>query len=113
MTLDGKPLEFGYVVFQPPQGQPAKGQIGPDGGFTLETKGFGPGAFIAKHRVSVYCYQGHRPGAQDPNQPNQSLGASLIPPAYSRGGMSGLSADVPPDGLADFAIELSSQGPGR
>lgn len=113
VTYDGKPLEFGYVMFQPRKGQPAQGQITTDGTFTLATEGHGPGAFLGEHRVSVYCYQGHRPGASDPNNPNQSLGASLIPPGYSRGGMSGLSAEVTAGGLSGFAIELSSRGPGR
>ncbi|QDT68559.1 hypothetical protein MalM25_14820 [Planctomycetes bacterium MalM25] len=113
VTYNGEPLEFGYVMFQPPKGQPAQGQIAADGTFTLATEGHGPGAFLGQHRVSVYCYEGHRPGAVDPNNPNQSLGASLIPPGYSRGGMSGLSAEVTTEGLSDFAIELSSRGPGR
>lgn len=114
VTIDGEPLDFGFVVFQPAKGQPAKGEVGPGGEFALMSAKLGEGALIGPHRVSVYCYEGHSPAARaQQNGGNVSLGRSLIPAAYSRGGMSGLSAEVPPEGLADFKIELSSRGPGR
>ncbi len=42
-----------------------------------------------------------------------SLGRSLIPEAYTRGGMSGLTASVPAEGLEGYAVELSAKGPQR
>lgn len=113
VTLDGKPLEFGYVVFQPAQGQPAQGEIADDGAFTLSSFKPGDGAQVGSHKVTVLCYQGHSPAAKA-NQPqgHVSLGASLIPLAYTRSGMSGLRVDVPAEGLDGYVIELSSKGPG-
>jgi hypothetical protein len=114
VTIDGEPLPFGYVVFQPQKGQPAKGEISEEGRFSLISAKLGEGALLGKHRVSVYCYEGHSPEAKEKVAAGHvSLGRSLIPVGYSRGGMSGLSAEVPPDGLEDFQIELSSKGPSR
>ncbi len=112
VTLNGKPLQFGFVVFQPDVGPPAQGAIADGGSFSLETDKLGPGALLGNHRVSVYCYEGHRPGSTQ-QFGDVSLGRSLIPEHYTRGGMSGLSADVPPEGLTDYKIELVSKGSAR
>lgn len=113
VTLDGVPLEFGYVMFQPNTGQPAQGVIQSDGSFELMSLAPGDGAQIGTHRVSVICNEGHRPTESGAPSGGGSLGRLLIPLAYTRGNMSGITADVPKEGLPDFRIELSSQGPGR
>lgn len=114
VTLDGQPLGFGYVVLQPAVGRPSRGEIGADGVFRVATPDQEPGVVIGPCRVSVYCYEGQSPQASS-QQPagDVSLGRSLIPVAYTRGGTSGLSIEVPPEGVEDFTIELSSKGPGR
>lgn len=114
VTLDGEPLKFGYVVLQPPAGVPNRSEIQSDGSYSIPSetdveKGLA-GAVVGENRVSVYCYEGQRPTATLPAG-DVSLGPSLIPVAYTRGGMSGLSIDVPPEGIEGHLIELSSKGP--
>src|SRR6476469_2683029 len=46
VIYNGHPLEFGVVMFQPPSGQPAQGQIQPDGTFTLSTYRLNDGAVV-------------------------------------------------------------------
>lgn len=92
-------------------GQPATGEIQPDGSFVLSTFRSEDGAIVGKHRVRVVCYS-----SQDPSQSGpvgDSLGRLLIPQAYTSLGASGLSAEVPAEGLEGYTIELSSNGPGR
>lgn len=115
VTLDGEPLKFGTVMFQAVSGgQPATAKIGSDGSFTLSTYGTDDGAPIGQHRVRVVCYS-----SQDPSSPaaegpaGDSLGQLLIPEKYTSLGASGLSAEVPPEGLSDHVIALESGKAGR
>src|SRR6476620_3166559 len=62
VIYNGKPLEFGVVMFQPPSGQPAQGKIQPDGTFTLSTYRLNDGAVVGKHKIRVACYESMRPG---------------------------------------------------
>ena len=107
VLLDGKPLEFGAVMFQPEAGPPARGQIQPDGSFTLSTYGNGDGAIIGKHRVRITCFESQRPGYQpDPSQGEPGVGESLIPKKYQRLEQSGLTAEVK-DETEPFVFELT------
>ncbi|MEQ8847725.1 hypothetical protein [Botrimarina sp.] len=113
VLLDGEPLPFGFVRFHPVSGQPAQGEIGSDGGFTMSTVSPGDGAPVGRHRVSVLCFEGHDPARRNSSPGAEvSLGRPLLPIAYTRSGMSGLEIEVPPEGLQDHVIELSSSGPG-
>lgn len=114
VTLNGKPLDFGVVLFAPKKGVPAQGEIQPGGAYSMASLQPGDGASIGPHEVSVLCFQGHDPKVRGGKPVGEvPLGASLIPIKYTRSGMSGLTVDVPPEGLSDFKIELSSKGPGR
>jgi hypothetical protein len=60
VTLDGKPLTGGKVMFAPiaegqnaKAGKPGFGALGPDGSFVISTYGVEDGAVIGKHWVSV------------------------------------------------------------
>lgn len=107
VTYDGEPLRFGVVMFQPSQGQLAQADIESDGSFTLSTFKPGDGAIVGEHRVSVSCYEGHNPEVREKQPPEQlSLGQSLIPVKYSRVGTSGITIEVPPEGLDDVQIVL-------
>jgi hypothetical protein len=93
VVYNGKPLEFGTVTFQPPSGQPARGDIQPDGSFTLSTYRLNDGAVLGKHKVRVACYESQRPNtAKQPG--DQSLGKLLIPQKYTFFEQSGLAADI-------------------
>ena len=52
---DGKPAESGVVVFNPvtQPGLQARGEIGPDGGFTLTSRTDGDGAIAGEYNVVV------------------------------------------------------------
>src|SRR5262249_8325025 len=78
VIYNGRPLEFGVVMFQPPSGQPAQGQIQPDGTFTLSTYRLNDGAVVGKHKVRVACYESMRPGFVK-GSGEQSLGKPLVP----------------------------------
>lgn len=102
----GKPLEFGTVMFQPAQGQPARGTIQPDGSFTISTFKEGDGATVGLNRVRISCYESQRPQAT-PQVGEQSLGKLLIPQRYTLFDQSGLTADVKESGNEPFVFELS------
>jgi hypothetical protein len=53
ITLDGKPVTTGVVVFYPQTGRPATGPIGPDGRYTLGTFTPTDGALPGSHRVVI------------------------------------------------------------
>jgi hypothetical protein len=106
VLYNGKPLPFGSVMFQPDQGQAAVGDIQADGSFKLSSYGPDDGAVPGKHKVSVSCYEGHRPGKAS----GDSLGKLLIPLKYTRFGSSGLSAEVkdtPGKEPQEIVLELS------
>ena len=101
----GKPLEFGSVMFQPPSGQPAVGEIQPDGTFTLSTFRPDDGAVVGTHKVRIACYESQRRGtAKGPGE--QSLGRLLIPMKYTLFDQSGLTADVREDQNEPIVFEL-------
>ncbi len=106
VTLDGKPLPYGQVVFQPLSGRVAKGVI-KDGQFTLGTYKAADGAVLGHHCVSVTArktLEGEEPGA--PGVPR--FGPSLIPERYGNSAASGLEFEVT-SGDNVFRIELSSR----
>lgn len=53
VTLDGKPLPSGGVMFVPPSGRGATGMIQSDGTYVLGTYGDDDGAIVGEHSVSV------------------------------------------------------------
>ena len=54
VTLNGKPLTKGHVIFEPDgAGKEATGDIQPDGSFVLTTYQKDDGAVIGNHRVSI------------------------------------------------------------
>jgi hypothetical protein len=102
----GKPLQFGTVMFQPPTGQPAIGEIRPDGTFSLSTFRPNDGAVVGKHKVRIACYESQRGGG--PKGPGeQSLGKLLIPQRYTLFDQSGLTAEVREDSNEPFVFELT------
>lgn len=108
VLLDGQPLRFGSVTFQPEGGQPASGVIQADGTFVLDTPGAGRGATVGRNQVRVACYEAQDPAAK-PGQFGEGLGRLLIPARYSSYDTSELVITVPAGGLEDVLIELRSQ----
>jgi hypothetical protein len=105
VMYNGRPLEFGVVMFQPSSGQPAQGEIQPDGTFNLSTYRLNDGAVLGKHKVRIACYESMRPGAtKGPGE--RTLGKPLVPEKYTLFDMSGLTADVS-ETNHEFTFELS------
>ncbi len=107
VRLNGKPLEFGFITFQPPSGQPAQGEIQSNGTFTLSTYKLNDGAVVGKHKIRIACYESQRPGTvKGPGE--QSLGKLLIPEKYTFFNQSGFTADVSADRNEPFVFEMVS-----
>lgn len=109
VLYQGKPLEFGTVVFQPANGKTARGVIGSDGTFRLSTYDSGDGAVVGSHNVQVTCYETQRPGAPPPKvnaAGDADPGKLLIPAKYTRFYSSGLKAEVKPKDNTPFVFEL-------
>ena len=106
VLYNGKPMPYGYVLFQPEQGQPAEGEIQSDGSFQLSSYGPKDGAVPGRHKISVRCFSGQKAGAA---QEGSSPGKLMIPQKYTRFGMSGLSAEIKAGANEPVVIEL--EGP--
>lgn len=108
VSLDGQPLHFGVVMLHPDRGQVAQATIGPDGLFEVSTFEPGDGAPLGGYAVSVLCYEGHDPGRQAKSDGVDGflLGKSLIPLRYTRASSSGLTIEVPAEGVSDYEIQL-------
>ena len=92
---NNEPLPYGSVMFQPARGQPATGQIQPDGTFKMSSFEPGDGATVGPNKVRVNCYSSQSPGEKaKPVIGERSIGALLIPRKYTSFYTSGLTADV-------------------
>ena len=100
---EAKPLTSGVVMFQPPNGPPSRGDLGPDGRFSLSTPGREDGARIGMNKVRVSSREKPKGGDAE-----LALGKSLIPERYETFDSSGLTADVKPDGNEPFVFRLKN-----
>jgi hypothetical protein len=106
VVYNGQPLRFGSVTFQPPSGQPARGEIQPNGTFKLSTFRPNDGAVVGTHKVRITCYESQNPSTvKSPGE--QSLGKLLIPRNYTLFDQSGLTAHVRPNRSEDLVFELT------
>ena len=105
VTLDGKPVVSGSVVFTPPQGWPARGELDAEGRFTLTTYEPDDGAIVGPHEIVVIAQTG-----PDPNEHfERALSAPtkwLIPERYGSRKSSGLVYDVKSGEANDVTLEL-------
>jgi len=101
VTLDGKPLSTGTVVFQN-EGLPmGVGGLSSNGSYTIYT-GDQPGLPPGDYQVTVSAYQ-TRPGRDEMEEPIPVL---LTPPRYNKPETSGLTAKVTPgSNRFDFKLE--------
>ncbi len=94
VLYQGKPLQFGNVMFQPEGGQPSMGDIQPDGTFEMQTPGLGEGAVVGKNLVRITCFESQRPSNGSAAQTEMALGNSLIPTKYNNFNTSELTVEV-------------------
>ena len=107
VTFQGKPLQFGSVLFQPVgKGLPARGEIQSDGTFVLGTYSGSDGAVVGKHKVRITCNDTQNPDYKLAPGEEGMVGKSLIPEKYTRAETSGLTADVTEGGDNDFPFDL-------
>ena len=86
VTLDGKPLNAGRVIFLHVEGPSATADIQPDGTYKVEAA-VGKTAASIDHRGPPEPIPGGREGMMGP-------GKSLVPEKYADGTTSGLSLEV-------------------
>jgi hypothetical protein len=82
-------------------------------GPNLDAIGADAGAlFVGPHKVSVKCYSSQRPSEISQKKAGEAtLGELLIPSEYTFMESSGLTADVPANGVDTLVFEL--EGPDR
>ena len=80
----------GTVISYPEAGRNAVGKIQSDGTFKFETNGYGPGAVVGTHRLTVVAYE-ENPEAE--TNPEAEL-KPLVPLRYTQPHTSGLSVEV-------------------
>jgi hypothetical protein len=85
VTLDGKPLTRGTVMFVPAAGRAGTGVIAADGSYQLTTYQPDDGALVGSHKVSVAIPLGSE---------TAPAAASPIPQRYSSAESSGLTFEV-------------------
>jgi hypothetical protein len=102
VTLNGQPLTSGTVITIPEAGRGARGVIGADGSFALQTYEKNDGAIIGRHRVGVVALMVAGKG------PEGGFGKSLIPARYSNPESSGLSVEVESGKTNTPTLELTS-----
>jgi len=97
VTLDGKPLNAGRVIFAHVEGPAAAADIQPDGTYKVEAA-VGMTRVAIDHRGAPEAVPGSREGMMGP-------GKSLVPEKYAVADTSGLTLDVK-SGKNDFNIEM-------
>jgi hypothetical protein len=95
VTYRGKPVPLGTVFFQPERGQPAMGDIQPDGTFRMTTPGEGDGAAVGKNLVYIISRGGEN-ASKESLRDALPTGRSLVPEKYFSCDPSGLTVDVQP-----------------
>ncbi|MEQ8849191.1 hypothetical protein [Botrimarina sp.] len=96
--LNGEPVTSGYIYTSPRKGRLATGSIEPDGSFQLGTYSKTDGAIVGRHAVML---------APIPSDEGPTPEGAVVPPAkYASASSSGLTIDVPPEGLTDHLFEL-------
>ena len=104
VVMNGEPVTSGYIYTSPRRGRLATSGINDDGSFSLGTYDKGDGAIVGEHAVML---------APIPSDEGPTPEGAVVPPErYAFASSSGLTIDVPPEGLTDYVIELQSDPEG-
>ncbi len=111
LTFQGKPLEGYQVTFLPTDGRrPATGVSDAAGKFTMGTNEAGDGAPPGSHKVAIVWVgpANADTGNEEPidNPANLPKPTVEIPKKYQNADTSGITQEVPDDGLTDLKIDL-------
>lgn len=112
VTLDGKPVTSGTVIFSPAKGLPAHGELDSQGRFVLSTYQEGDGAIIGEHRIAVVAVTEDDDSQHFERPPTKPV-RSLLPERYASKTTSGLSFEVKQGEHNEARLELNSKGPKR
>lgn len=107
-TFQGKPLPQGYqILFVPPEGRAANATTDDSGKFVLGTNSEGDGAIVGTHNVAVLWSPPvtEEAGQEDFTKPAPRPPVKL-PAKFSDPKASGVTVEVPPEGLTDYKLEL-------
>ena len=103
VTVDGKPVTEGTIMFYPTGGRPAASQIAPDGSYELTSFKRGDGVPAGNHKVTISAYTTIRPkNAVAPTNINEETEANmaegkivwLVDKKYSKLQTSKITAEV-------------------
>lgn len=118
VTLAGKPVSTGMVMFHPAHGRAAIGEIDSDGRYTLTTFHAGDGALPGRHQVTIEARTSAggspAPWTRSPEEelrnasnpyPSDPLVRWIVPEVYASRATTPLSTEVKPgDNVLDFAL---------
>jgi hypothetical protein len=122
ITIEGKPVASGRVMFVPDHGVPAIGEIQPDGSYQLTTFSPGDGAVLGKHRVTIQSLAITNPQS-DPKSFEEEVARAtkpeaaappvpqvewIIPERYDNESTSGLEAQVA-KGMNEINFDVKSK----
>jgi len=96
VIYNGQPVTKGTVTFQSDTGQPATGEIQPDGTYRLSTFAEKDGALPGHHKVMIIANDAD-PTLMPGSSPGYKPPKDLIPKKYGALATSGLEADVSKD----------------
>lgn len=102
VLLDGKPLPYATVVFQPDEGRSSNGQTDAEGHYELLFNKDSMGAELGSHKVYITTYREF----DNPDNPNQKATPELLPSKYNS--KTELTATVEP-GDNEISFDLKSK----
>jgi len=102
VTLDGNPLPYATVVFQPTDGRPSNGQTDGEGKYDLHFNQDTMGAELGSHQVIITTYREF----DHPSDSNLKASPELLPAKYHS--KSELTATVEPGGN-EISFDLKSK----
>lgn len=112
VIYNGKPLEYGSVMFQPigvEGAQTARGSIDADGNFSLTTEKEGDGVAVAECQVRITAFEAQRKNAAGNQHEEMALGKSAVPKHVQNFSTSGIVIDVQPTMELPLVIDLDEQ----
>lgn len=109
VLYQGQPVPNGVVMFQPVSGQPARGDIQPDGTFVLGTNSERDGATVGPNQVRVVSRGAAESAPTDASQGEVGAGKPLVPEKFGSYGTSGLTIEVTRDRTEPYEIVLEDE----
>lgn len=104
VTVDGEPLPYAAVVFNPENGRPAGATTDEDGNYTLNFTEGRQGALLGTHRVVITT---RRDPWKDKHGNPQPGSKEKLPARYNSNSILTFTVEPATENIADFDLELS------